>query len=448
MKYPTWSDSGDSKGESGTDHPLEQEIRESTSDGPSQRQRVAQEEPFGITLQPYTETVRNTMQTLATAASAIQKLNDVYSEHVENIEKVPDIHQQLFNLVKECEQKDARIKRQSSTIAELRDLSQEIENEIADRRVTIEADERTLEENKKKLEKKVKDAEKGEKAQKAELELEMKEKKDEKDKEIARLLETLSATTDGLENMKMAKKPYKEEKDHLEIKLATIQNEFVLTAQTEGFHKRHFADIADNIEKTAMEYFTGLPNENPEDIHADLISFDSHFNSIPICQSDTSRDLRIAHTQRIISSALFTHVWQPFSADRILSNSEISTFLEMVATELSSSKQDGTGNRADRVWRILTMREIRSLDDIASADPSPVASTGPADRTTWAVRDMLKILSPLILPTLAGEVEKSLRIIAEAAVEVWNFAQIDDFTITATTALKPSDYDLLALTEV
>lgn len=177
MKCPTWSDSGDSKGESGTDHPLEQEIRESTSDGPSQRQRVAQEEPFGITLQPYTETVRNTMQTLATAASAIQKLNDVYSEHVENIEKVPDIHQQLFNLVKECEQKNVRIKRQSSTIAELRGLSQGIENEIADRRVAIEADERTLEENKKRLEKKVKDAEKSEKAQKAELELEMKKRR-------------------------------------------------------------------------------------------------------------------------------------------------------------------------------------------------------------------------------------------------------------------------------
>ncbi|KAH8684467.1 hypothetical protein BGZ60DRAFT_166619 [Tricladium varicosporioides] len=457
----------------------------------SELARMVPLESLNAHLQPYTERVHQTTHAFSTFLSSAQVLNDLYIEHAQSIEIVQRTHQQLVTLQEECSRKNEKILQQKHAIAELQGLSEDREAELARRTEIIEADELLLLEKKKKMEKKLKDADKSIECKEAQMKLEMKKTLDERkieqenqhqacaqqlleefknreendkqqlntlssenrklsedlakqEKKNLDLKDQLALIKEELEDVQRAKASYREDKERLELKLKAVRNEFYLTTKTEGFYTTRFAEIATRIEKTATEYFTDLPDINPEHIHTELISLDCHFNSIPISQSEISRDLRIAHTQRIISSALFTHIWQPFSTEALYSKPEFASLLHKIATKLSHTEHRGNRGRADHVWRVLTMRALRSLDSstLNFTEPSPEGKLVPSGRANSVTQDMMKQLKPLITPAQSREVESALIDITEAAIDVWTFAQTDNLNITANTNLEASSHSL------
>ena len=233
-------------------------------------------------LQPYTQTVRETTQAIAAAQRTMQNLNDMYLKHVDEIENVPNVYQQLSKLKKECMHKNDKINRQKHAIIELKTESREQEAEFAERRAKLEKDEGEIERLKQdqlrkaakaeksmglleleirhKLEEEFKgrknEHEKQHRARMKQLEEQMSSLKSEWDSKmkqldaenmklsndlgatearIRELVDQLKSAKDDLDDSKLAKTAYKKEKESLEVELRAVQNEFGLKTQTTEF---------------------------------------------------------------------------------------------------------------------------------------------------------------------------------------------------------------------
>ncbi|KAF8847043.1 hypothetical protein BDZ45DRAFT_682127 [Acephala macrosclerotiorum] len=443
-------------------------------------------------LLPYTSALWQATQAIEAAQKKVENVNDLYIAHAKEIEKVPEVHRRLAKLYDECVYKDRRIKQQKNTIVELQLESKDKEADLAKRKAELEEDAEKLRVEKEEQVKKAQKAEKSIDIRKAELKHKMQKEladlKEEQDKDynsrlneledtrrtqgdewknklnileadnkkllgdlkmrekkIEDLEEQLKKTEDRLEDSEAAKTLYKKQKEDLEARYNEVQNEFGLTTQTTDFYKGKFAEISQAIEKISSQYFTDLPFDDFKTIRKELIAVDKCFNSIPISHSDTSQDLRMAHAQRIISSALSSHIWKPFSSEKTLSNPEFANLLDEICTVLANSDRGGKKGRAATVWKVLTMQALQSLDQDLPLSPTSTSTPHEGERShsssraSQAVQDMLNILSPLIIPSEQVQIHEALLDLAKSAVDVWDLAQMDILKITACLSLKPSD---------
>jgi hypothetical protein len=178
-----------------------------------------------------------------------------------------------------------------------------------------------------------------------------------------------------------------------------------------------------------------------EKIQKDLIAVDQWFNSIPISESETSQDLRIAYAQRIISSALCTNIWQPFFSEKALSDPNSASLLDNIYKDLADSDHIGNNGRAANVWKVLTMRSLQSSGPELPLSPTSRSQGSGShfpQRARLAVSEMVKKLLPLIGPNKV-QLEESLRNIAKSAVEVWDLAQTDTLMLTTCVDLNHSE---------
>jgi hypothetical protein len=139
--------------------------------------------------------------------------------------------------------------------------------------------------------------------------------------------------------------------------------------------------------------------------------------------------LRIAHARRVISSALHSTIWKPFSSDKTLPGSECSKLLAEIEVELRRSNDSASSDATD-FWRAATIRALESL---------PTATTS---RVETVVKSVLDVLSPLLDPSISGQFNDDLAQIAKAAISVWVDAQADkhDFVINSTLNQNNTSY--------
>jgi hypothetical protein len=74
-----------------------------------------------------------------------------------------------------------------------------------------------------------------------------------------------------------------------------------------------------------------------DQIHKELKEADPVFNSVPIEDSDVSRDLCTAHAQRIISQAICEVIWTEFSSEFTASQPDSSSILGKISHEIETS---------------------------------------------------------------------------------------------------------------
>lgn len=182
---------------------------------------------------------------------------------------------------------------------------------------------------------------------------------------------------------------------------------------------------------------------------------DTHFQSVPISDSEESRSLCMAHAQRIISSYIVDIIWQPFSSEKTSEHKEFSNFLAEIYTGLATKPDPNGTGRAPIVFRTLTIRELRSMrgSSLSAPPPSPpaspgtsfgsskVTSTGHSTLASKFVEGVLGILKPLIDPTQQDEFQKALSSLAQVSESVWTSAQTDILEIQIISRLDQSRRD-------
>lgn len=178
------------------------------------------------------------------------------------------------------------------------------------------------------------------------------------------------------------------------------------------------------------------------------------FSNVPFSNSETSKQLRIAHAQRVISEAVYNTVWQPFSSDVTAADSRLSKFLQEIGVAVANSRHEsnGSGRSAD-VWRSVT---IRTLESMSAADAqlqgSLLQGSGPVgtinSREDKLVELVLSVLGPLLDTSVLVQFKDDLLQIAKQAISVWTTAQADERTFTINPTLNQdnkSDWKVAAL---
>jgi len=165
-------------------------------------------------------------------------------------------------------------------------------------------------------------------------------------------------------------------------------------------------------------------------IRGELATRDPCFESVPIDDSDDSRDLRTAHAQRIISRAICEDLWKPFSSALAMQHPELSSCLSKMSDSLDHTSQDG---RIANVWTALTIRALQLIQDDTVALPVLDSKKPPSTGSTIADRIISKIilsLSPLINLSQAESLQTELHAVMNSSTDVWNYAQASGLKIT------------------
>lgn len=166
-------------------------------------------------------------------------------------------------------------------------------------------------------------------------------------------------------------------------------------------------------------------------VQEELVGADPCFGSVPIDDSDDSRNLRTAHTQRIISDALCQYIWKPLSSEFTLSHPGLNDLLSKIADGLDRSSHSG---RAVNVWTALTMRALQSLPAEASG---PKESPHPAlSRAESVISKVMSVLSPLVSSSQDQELRTKLLELANSAIDIWNEAQTGELKIIVSPFLE------------
>jgi hypothetical protein len=155
--------------------------------------------------------------------------------------------------------------------------------------------------------------------------------------------------------------------------------------------------------------------------------------------TDDSCSLRVAHSQRIISSAICEYIWKPFRSEFTLSHPDFDALLAKISDELEKS---GQGGRVANVWTALTMRALQSMpaDSIpsqASEDKQTVHPNIPV-RAEGVVTKVFSILSSLISPSQHEGLRISLLELAKLAIDIWNDAQTGELKVIISSSLDPA----------
>lgn len=169
---------------------------------------------------------------------------------------------------------------------------------------------------------------------------------------------------------------------------------------------------------------------------------DSTFSGVPFSNSETSKQLRIAHAQRVISSAIYNTIWQPYSSDVTAADSRLSDFLRELGASVAISRHESNGNsRSADVWRSVTIRALQSMSaSDTELQQSPLEGQDTAFtiniREYKLVKVVLSVLSPLLETSDLPQFKADLQQIAKQAISVWICAQVDERTFIINPTLS------------
>ena len=176
-----------------------------------------------------------------------------------------------------------------------------------------------------------------------------------------------------------------------------------------------------------------------DQIHKELKEADPVFNSVPIEDSDVSRDLCTAHAQRIISQAICEVIWTEFSSEFTASQPDSSSILGKISHEIEKSDQ---GGRTAQFWNARTGRALLTLP-AASASSRPSEPTGGSYplRTHKVISKVFEVLYPLVSPTHEKSLRKDLVDLVDLAVDVWSKGQVGGSKLTVSLSLDYANHE-------
>ena len=170
-----------------------------------------------------------------------------------------------------------------------------------------------------------------------------------------------------------------------------------------------------------------------EQVHEELEAADPVFRSIPINDSEDSRDLCTAHAQRVISKAICEDIWKPFSSEFTALQPESSSVLGKISDEIYQSDH---GGRTAKFWNARTMQALKSLPAISATSRCSESTVYPHPARTDSIISKVFVLSPL----LSSSQDESLRIdlvnLVNSAVDVWDNGQAGGSKITVSLLLE------------
>lgn len=169
-------------------------------------------------------------------------------------------------------------------------------------------------------------------------------------------------------------------------------------------------------------------------MHDKIEKADESFASVPISSSETSKKLRIAHAQRVISAQLRHIIWQPFSSEATLQDPKYISLFDQISKGLVEFYGQGGGFRAARLCTALIMRGLRSQPSVVHSPPTSASLLG---RAEVFVETVMPILSLLVKPSLHPNLRNNLHDIAKSAISVWDMAQTDERQIIVQPTLDP-----------
>ncbi|ELR04731.1 hypothetical protein VC83_00692 [Pseudogymnoascus destructans] len=445
-------------------------------------------------LSPLAQELRGASEQLSNIQNAIRAISASCIQHADHITQIPEWRERYENLRKEVENKDITIADQQTTLNVLNKMASEkdkaAERDVEDflaKKKSLEQDQVELDQQKraaaealkekesklkaeviKTISRRAEEQDKKFHAQMKALEIDMeKQKKDQeeelgnlkaKTKKDAKTITELKAQIDELrlqskkeveryEDEKRLKEVYKQDIEGLEEKLKDLQEEFSLNSEPIEYYQGEFLNISRAIQDISVRYLArDLNKEEVVSLPGAISVADSTFSDVPFSNTDTSKQLRIAHGQRVVADAICNIVWQPFSSDITSEDSKLSKLLQDIGGAV------GTGRSAD-VWRAVTMRALKSTS-IAHTQPqhspSQTLSAVPAikSREDKLMELVLSVLGPLLDPSDLLQFKANLLQITKQAISVWTTAQADERTFTVNPKLNQGnkrDWKIAAL---
>lgn len=172
-------------------------------------------------------------------------------------------------------------------------------------------------------------------------------------------------------------------------------------------------------------------------IHDKMRNLDKHYAEIPISTSEVSKDLRIAHAQRVISSHICSTIWQPFSSEIALRDDNYVSLLSQISEGLLTSRHgSSSGFRAARVCTALAIRGFQSNLHAGFSSASSSSLPTPPCRANIFAENVIAILSFLVKPSLHLSLRNRLIDLAHSAIAIWDTAQTDEREFTVHSALE------------
>ncbi|KAL5318074.1 hypothetical protein ACEPPN_015178 [Leptodophora sp. 'Broadleaf-Isolate-01'] len=422
------------------------------------------------TLGPWTQAVGEVIEGMGATQRAISNLQGMFITHVDDLGMIDETKRRLDQVEEEGREKDEELRRLENTILTLTSMDQKSKAVTESQLAQIVADRRELEQEKTKMESRITVAtaeekhrlnrdfeermskqDKSHETRMKELEVEFAQKSQENSKkataletEQGRLLtvteqqqKTIKGQVEELERLKdqydtldRAKTSFKREKENLERELGTMKQDFAVDTKPAAYFEHKFEEIYGQIEGLSLKYFHDIEGKDLDKIHGELATMDPCFKSVPIDDSDDSRDLRTAHAQRIISKAICEDLWKPFSSALAVQHPGLSDCLSKISDSLDKSSQDG---RIANVWTALTIRALQLLQDGTTAPPVLESKKPPSTGSTIAESIISKVflsLSPLISLSQAETLRTDLHAVVNSSANVWNHAQASGLKIT------------------
>ncbi|KFY31783.1 hypothetical protein V493_00803 [Pseudogymnoascus sp. VKM F-4281 (FW-2241)] len=417
-----------------------------------------QEAQTSPALGQYTEHARQTIEKMRSAHKAIHDLSEQFRIHESEIQDIPKNQQKIAGL-EECRNKDEIIRDHKGMNAILSQEKHAAEQEFILKEEGLEKQREALEQERMALKKEKNTSDKRALIQEAEYKGKLQKefealkieqdrsfqgRKEGLDRDMKQKEEENKAKCDDLEIVKTSLK-----KSHEEVKttLQHLENEFALHNQDGVIYKEQFSDIHNTILDISSRYFgRDLDVKEQETIQRNLAERADAFVSIPISNSEESQLLRIAYGQRAISFALQKTVWLPFSSEKTFSQPKLATLLAEILNEVEKSSHTSNGSRrAATVWKALAVRALHSMSAASTQNiPMENRETSSAQRASCradeVVRNVVKVLSPLLNMSELDQFEEELLRLAHVAISVWASAEADESHFIIESKLDRADH--------
>ncbi|KFY66976.1 hypothetical protein V497_00613 [Pseudogymnoascus sp. VKM F-4516 (FW-969)] len=435
----------------------------------------------------FTEQARQTIEKMRSAHKAIHDLGEQFRIHESEIQDIPKNRERIVELEEECRNKDEVIRDHKGMNAILIQEKHAAEQDfilekegLAKQREALEKERKALKKEKNMSDKRVllqeaeykgkleresdqilqgrmelldRDMAQREEVNKAKLaKLETDHKLISEEVESLRIqnqeiLDELKLTTGRCDDLEIVKASLKESHENVKTTLQLLESEFALHNQKEGIYKEQFSDILNTILDISSRYFgRDLDIKDQEAIQRNLSETGDAFVSIPISNSEESQLLRIAYGQRAISFALQKTVWLPFSSEKTFSQPKLATLLSEISKEIEKPSDTSNGSRrAATAWKALAVRALHSMS--AASTPNIYLEnreTSSAQRASCradeVVRDVVKVLSPLLNMSELDQFEEELLRLAQFAISVWASAEADEAHFIIESKLNRADH--------
>ncbi|RDL35986.1 Uncharacterized protein BP5553_06598 [Venustampulla echinocandica] len=191
-----------------------------------------------------------------------------------------------------------------------------------------------------------------------------------------------------------------------------------------------FLKIHNDVHAISSRYVEQIKvNDLDADVHDKIEEVDDDFISVPISNSIVSKELCLAHFQRVISSQLQAILLHPFSSEITVQDPNQTSLLNQIYYGLAESFHEGKSSlRAARTWAALTMRSLHSQS----------TSTIRAEIFT---DNIMKVLSLLLNPKIHPTLRKDLTHLATSAISLCSIVQTDRLELQVHPTLDPASFE-------